>query len=416
MSTRRYILFSIFLFLPIAHADTIHVPDNYSTIQQGIDAAVNGDSILVAPGTYVENISFYGKAIIVKGSSGPDVTIIDGNQVGKVVTFNNGEGKNSVLDGFTVTNGDGYQDGGGVYCIHASPTIKNNIITGNMVPKYGGGIHCSFSQPVIENNTISGNTAEYGGGISCYDSSPTITNNTISGNTANNDGGGIYCGYNSSPIITNTILWGNSATTGAEIYIGTQSNPSALIIIYSDVKGGKDSVHIEPGSALLWGPGMIDANPLFIDPANGDFHLTVPSPCKDTGDNSAVTELYDFEGDPRITYGIVDMGADEFHRHLYCMGDMIPGGFVEVKLIGKAWTKPVGLWFGFGILDLPLKTKWGDWYLEYPFIGPIDLGIMPPGGVLTLSGCLPAAPAHYSIPMQALIGAELTNLCVLEIE
>ncbi len=175
-------------------------------------------------------------------------------------------------------------------------------------------------------------------------------------------------------------------------------------------------MHVDPNCTLNWGAGMIDADPLFVDPANDDFHLMFPSPCSDAGDNSAVTELYDFEGDPRIADNLVDMGADEFHRHLYCMGDMVPGGFVEVKLIGKAWTKPVGLWLGFGVLDPPKKSKWGDWYLEYPFIGPIDLGIMPMNGVWILSGNLPGTLPPYSIPMQSLIGMELTNLCVLEVK
>jgi hypothetical protein len=161
---------------------------------------------------------------------------------------------------------------------------------------------------------------------------------------------------------------------------------------------------------------MIDADPLFVDSANNDFHLTYPSPCKDTGNNSAVTEPYDFEGDPRIAYRTVDMGADEFYTHLYWTGDATPGGNVELKFVGLPGTTPVDLFFGTGVLDPPWKTKWGDWYLIFPIIGPITMPSIPATGVSIVPGTIPGIfPSPVSIPMQSLIGAELTNLCVLEV-
>jgi hypothetical protein len=183
------------------------------------------------------------------------------------------------------------------------------------------------------------------------------------------------------------------------------------------VKGGQSSVYIEQGSTLNWGPGNIHFDPLFTDPSNCDFHLTYPSPCKDTGNNNAVTEPYDFEGDPRIAYGTVDMGADEFYTHLYVTGDITPGGNIEGKFIGLPDTAPVGLWFGSGVLDPPMPSMFGYWYLQYPWLGPIILGSIPsPEGVLILPANLPSTPpAPYDLPMQALIGDELTNLCVLEV-
>ena len=74
----------------------------FQYIQQGIDAASRGDTVLVMPYTYVENIDFIGKLIAVKSNDGPGTTIIDGNQAGSVVIFQNGEDENSILDGFTV--------------------------------------------------------------------------------------------------------------------------------------------------------------------------------------------------------------------------------------------------------------------------------------------------------------------------
>src|SRR5438067_3929829 len=111
-----------------ARAATINVPANQPTIQAAINAATNGDTVLVAPGTYTENINFNGKAITVTSSGGPSVTIIDGNANGTVVIFANSETPNSVLNGFTIRNGlsqfsaPTQGSGGGIYITNASPT------------------------------------------------------------------------------------------------------------------------------------------------------------------------------------------------------------------------------------------------------------------------------------------------------
>ena len=151
----------------------------------------------MAPGTYLENIDFIGKAVTLQSIGGSSVTAIDGNQAGSVVVFGNGEGPDSVLDGFTLMNGTGTgQFGGGIFCYGASPTIRNNRFTGNTAI-YGGGIYClSLSAPMITNNLFTGNTAMSGGGIYCSWSSPGIMNNTLTGNHADN-GGGVYCSWSS---------------------------------------------------------------------------------------------------------------------------------------------------------------------------------------------------------------------------
>src|SRR5207302_4829465 len=118
-----------------ARAATINVPADQPTIQAAINIASNGDKVLVAPGTYYENINFMGKAITVTTSGGPSVTTINGGAAGSVVTFTSNEGTNSVLSGFTITNGLGGGDrnntAGGITIYSASPTIKGNVITNN---------------------------------------------------------------------------------------------------------------------------------------------------------------------------------------------------------------------------------------------------------------------------------------------
>src|SRR5215467_7528831 len=110
---------------------TVHVPADQPTIQGAISAASTGDTVQVAPGTYIENLNFLGKAIRVTSEQGPDVTIIDGNQAGSVVTFASGEGRQSVLHGFKLRNGNASasaSQGGGIRIGNSSPTITGNFI------------------------------------------------------------------------------------------------------------------------------------------------------------------------------------------------------------------------------------------------------------------------------------------------
>ena len=81
--------------------------------------------------------------------------------------------------------------------------------------------------------------------------------------------------------------------------------------------------------------GNIATGARFVSRPNNNDHIRANSPCRNTGNNTSVTELFDFEGDPRISDGTVDMGADEFYYHLYSMGDVIPGGSIEMKVIGS---------------------------------------------------------------------------------
>jgi len=368
------------------------------------------------------------------------------------VYFGNGEGPDSVIEGFTLTSGTGtdYNGndqfcGGGAYCDNSSPTIRNNTIFGNTPKTRGGGICCwDNSSPNIQNNTISGNTAVAGGGGGIYcsnfsspaitsniisgntsyqgggivysnNSYPTINNNTISGNTAG-EGGGILCWYNSSSTLSNNILWNNNAPVGPEIWIGTYYLPATLTISYSDVKGGQSSVHVASNCTLNWGAGMIDADPLFVD--TDDFHLTWDSPCKDTGDNSAVSQPdEDFEGDPRIAYGSVDMGADEFYRHLYFTGNATPYGDVELKFVDTPWTQIQGLIIGVDIFDPPIPGAYGDWYIKPPMMLVLQIGLVPQGGIFVLSGTIPDTfPSDFYLYFQSMMGWKLTNLCVMHIQ
>lgn len=249
------------VFSAPALANIINVPADYSTIQQAINAAANGDTVLVANGQYFEGINFYGKAILVASNFIYDSlettigsTIIDADSLGdadtaSVVCFVNGEDSSSIIQGFTIRNGIGTpvgvvgRNGGGIYCYSSSPTIKNNVIADNSASR-GAGISCYLnSAPKIHNNTIKDNSADHeGGGIYCYKSSPSVTGDTIVGNSAN-DGGGIHCYDNSSPEVSyNVISYNYSDMYGAGINCFSYSSPVVSHNImrrdYSDNDGG----------------------------------------------------------------------------------------------------------------------------------------------------------------------------------
>jgi len=315
----------------------------FRTIQKGINVAVKGGTVKVMPGMYREYVSFKGKSIRVVSEAGPDETIIAGwDTITKsdsrlsVVTFQNKEGPDTVLSGFTIQEGSD----GGIYCSESGPTLENLRIVSNSAGS-GGGIFCDDgASPHIRNSFISDNSAvsNIGGGIFCTDgASPLLENVVIAKNYALNNGGGIWCGDNSAPVLINVTIADNTAGLhGSAIFLGDNSDltlTNAIVrnnsihigkhyygnnaagtatISYSDIQGGRDSIE----GAVRWGDGNIDADPLFRDEENGNYHLSKCSPCIGSGtlENTPDTDI---EGNPGPGPGDVsaspvpDMGAYE---------------------------------------------------------------------------------------------------------
>jgi len=245
-----------------------YVPAEYSTIQAGIDAAVGGDTVLVADGIYTgdgnRDLDFWGKAILVASENGPEATIIDcaGSEQDphRGLCFHTGEDSSSIVRGFTIRNGWSpsgsaihcrdnssptilnnimtgntatYGSGGAIYCWYSSPRIEGNTISANATAySDGGAIACWYSSPILDYNTISDNMATYGNGgaIFCRDSSPAIRGNHITANTAYDDGGGIYCWY-SAPLIGGNTIRANRAIYGdcGGIYCSWCPNTTAIL-------------------------------------------------------------------------------------------------------------------------------------------------------------------------------------------
>jgi parallel beta-helix repeat protein len=253
---------------PVSKAQSvINVPADQPTVQAAINAANNGDTVRVAPGTYTENIDFDGKAIAVTSSGGPSVTFIDGGANGSVVTFNSGETSNAQLSGFTIRNGrQNGLSGGGIVISGASPTISGNVITANHAAT-GIGIYVNGGSPVIQNNTITANDqtgagsgGQGGGGILIAGSdsapaAPQITGNTITNNSvaAGGNGGGISVTYFSSPLIQGNLIQGNTAyNNGGGISLQSYNSPIVVqnVIVNNSALGGGSGggVWVSPGS------------------------------------------------------------------------------------------------------------------------------------------------------------------------
>jgi|GEM_PF-684741 len=358
----------------------------FDAIQETIDAASNGDMVIVRDGLYTgdgnRNIDFGGKAVHLWSENGPDNCVIncEGTYQNprRGFYFHNGEDADSIVSGFTVTGGyatgssfPGHDFGGAFYCDGASPTITDNVLVNNVASYngWGGAISCTGSaSPLISNNVIQGNSASYGGGISSTGSgtSPLIINNLIIGNliigySARRYGAGIYCGdYSTTDILNNTIadndasestwsvpgagicsragasanvrnciIWRNISEDEDQISIRASGNDVAFLSVsHCDIAGGQAAIFVGTGGTLEWGEGNIDTDPLFADAERGNYRLVAASLCIDAGDPT-YTPLpgeVDLAGNARVVGLAIDIGAYEYSPGLDYTQPAVDGG------------------------------------------------------------------------------------------
>jgi hypothetical protein len=387
------------------------VPSMYSTIQAAIDDAWNGDTVWVADGTYSGegniDIDLHGKAITARSENGPQSCVIDCRGRGRAFLFHGGESKDTVLDGFTITNGGGVDYGGAIRCIASHPTIRDCIFLKNAATQSGGGLcNCYGSHPTVVNCTFEDNTCSlsrltgWGGGLANRrDSSPTIQDCTFVGNSASSagalgdvddsrprvirctfrgntaarfggavgnwdrsrpvftgclftantarDGGAAMCNRDTSDVtVVNCLFSGNLADHdgGAMRIVGAKATlmnctisdneagqrfgglvSTAGGVLYltdsilwsnSDKRNGPgseaaqlaaeggavwmDYCCVQSLSGVLGGVGNIGTDPLFVDPAVGDYHLRSQGWRWDTGSRQWA---YDHQTSPCIDAG-----------------------------------------------------------------------------------------------------------------
>ncbi|MHC5061967.1 MAG: outer membrane protein assembly factor BamB family protein, partial [Planctomycetota bacterium] len=272
----------------------------FETIQQAIDAAVDGYTINVLPGFYEESIDFLGKAITVKSHNAtmanPAVISGSGNNA---VKFRNGEASDSIIEGFVITSSSG---GRGIVCIfNSSPTIRNNVIVGCGFDGTRGGsaifadVGC---HPLILFNTITGN---YGGYFNSGDRLGAVS---IHSKDVNFEG-----------LISHCIISGNQTNDLLVFGLGFLEPGRIRYSNIDDINGNTDWLE----GAEVDEYGNFNAPPKFINESSGsgayevNCHLGSNSSCIDAGDPCYVSweGQTDFDGQGRIIFGRVDVGADE---------------------------------------------------------------------------------------------------------
>ncbi len=312
----------------------------FDAIQEGIDAAASGDTVLVLDGLYNgfgnNNLNFNGKVVTLRSKNGPDQCVIDLENSNPLVVFDNGDSPATRLEGFQFVNLSISIPTPPfivpiINIFGSSPTIAHCTFTGpgvgiacydNSRSKVSHctfvgltrAIQCNASRPVVSNCLVSGGntgilSSNGNGTTDCIGaSSPRVQNTTITGAAT-----GLSSNSGSVSIVENAIIWGNSS-------FQIVAN-SPVIASYSDVQGG------------FAGTGNIDLDPQFVNAGGGDYRLASGSPCIDAGDNTITSlSMIDLEGGPRLfddpatpdtgvgTAPLVDMGADEW---VDCNGNLI---------------------------------------------------------------------------------------------
>ena len=333
-----YILLAILFLAAAVQPTTIRVPQDYSEIQSAINAAQDGDTILVSRGRYTENINFRGKGIILTSNfifsndlQDIDSTIIDGSEpinpdtASCVLMYKPDQSfsddSSAALIGFTLTGGKGtawndehnlgsyYREGGGILIQYWAPRIRFNIIKDNeaydktgLASAGGGAIRCGDGNPLIENNLILHNRGRYGAGIVFNYSGGVIRNNVIAENYGGEDyaGGGLWILANRfdnkiKVIENNTIVNNSSVLAGGGILLWSGSgNYVRNNVVWGNTAPAYPQIRVQGGSAQIiyndveggyTGEGNINLNPEIIQPG---YYLSDTSPCIDAGKDSLV--------------------------------------------------------------------------------------------------------------------------------
>ena len=385
-------------------SEVCQAPDGpKATIQAALNAAEGGDTVLVADGRYTgpgnRGLTFNGEAIHLRSAGGAEACVIDCEGQGSAFWFVLFEPVGTLVEGFAITRASAsavfvhheaqpeFRDcvfrgnrggqggalqsdtasapvlrrcriedneagqGGGIFIIGEGTNralFIDCVIAGNRSAGDGGGVYCIGPAPRLVNCLIVDNSAAGdGGAVQSVSADPELVNCTISGNTATRGGAIAASGASGTPRITSSVLWGNSAGLGAEIALvqTAERGDVTLRIAHSALEGGAAAAHVEPGAMLEVGAGVIDADPMFADPAAGDFQLLAGSPGIDAGDNTALPAgvTTDLAGSPRFVddpaapdvgvpggaggAAIVDMGA--YERQDFCYADCDGSGGLD---------------------------------------------------------------------------------------
>ena len=345
------------------------IGDPFCSIQDAIDNAAIGDTVLVSPGTYNESLVIT-KALRLASTDGPDVTTIDATGLADRVVFLQNVLFTSFKEGvhgFTITGGNALQ-GGGIFvtswavsitgCVFENNTadeggaiyinsvfttrVANCVFQNNHANVAGGAIYVKNSKGPFTHCRFEQNTSDGTGGALQYENaSLEMYNSVLHDNDAITAGGAIQGNASVTSFIVNCTLNQNSASAGPTLQITggiirfhnsiiwNSTNP--INIIAGSVFGGNSNIQ----GGGFGGLGNIDANPMFVNAAVGDLHLLSGSPCIDAGDSLIATTGFDLDGNLRMDDDpsrpdtgdpiggvVIDMGAFEVQGPVACAADI----------------------------------------------------------------------------------------------
>lgn len=348
------ILLGLAIIVPSAFSATINVPVDQPTIQAGINAASNGDTVVIAPGTYSETIDFVGKNLVVTSSAGPDSTTLQ-RQVGPManVQFIGGESSSAVLSGFKIVGStSGYQ----IYVDNSSPTIRGNFFVGHAgTDQNQASLRVTgTSHPYVARNVFA-NTASNFIGLWCDTDSVNFVNNTIVGGQRG------IAAYAPNSVIRNNII------TGCTYYgFWTDNNP--MIRDYNDIWGNNSNYY--PG--LTPDPTDISVDPVFEDAGAGNYRLQATSLCVNAGHPDS---LYNDPDGSRSDIGAIPYVRPPMAIHVAVTGNDLTGNGSVVNPYASL-SKAV------------MEAQGGDSILvhEGTYTGDANAGVNPAGKDLIVRG------------------------------
>ncbi|MBI4717786.1 MAG: S8 family serine peptidase [Planctomycetes bacterium] len=350
-----------------------HVPADYATVQEAIDAASPGDTVLLADGVYSGEgnvlLDFGGKVLTLRGAGGAEQCTIDLGEFRHGVLFRSGENAASSVQGITFLNGavglqfeDGstpriedcrfvgqrsagllaysspvqvrrctirdVRRGRSVFCWTGSDMVLSSCL---IAENRGGGVYVYESSPVFENCLFARNGARVGAAVYVFSGNPTFRNCTIADQSAVS---GAVFATRSELILENSIAWGSLLESGPQIIL---VRGSFARLDFSVVEGGEAGIYHDGNSVLQWGYGNHGVDPRFETGADlgapdlflkGAFRLRPDSPCINTGDPGfhGRIEETDVLGGARVVFESIDIGADEAEEFADCNGNVNPDG------------------------------------------------------------------------------------------
>jgi nitrous oxidase accessory protein NosD len=264
--TVRTILFvaGMILIAPVLiSAEVIHVPQDYTTVQDGLNAATAGDTVLVAPGTFTENIIWpQTDEVTLLSEQGADHSALSGGTAGRVILI--WEIAAAVINGFTIRDGiaAAEQNGGGIYGYNTNLNLCNCVISENFGGNSWGGAGALFAggAPVISDNVFTSNEAQQssvGSALALQDSGALVTRNMFTLNSDPEHSGALSVEYGSVQITRNTFI----------------SNPTSGILLWEGSGDIRDNIFINnvPDGIMNDKSGWvhIENNLFYGNPENG---------------------------------------------------------------------------------------------------------------------------------------------------